>query len=67
MNECEFYLHERVIIMATARHTDVKENSHTIDCSMEDLVDKINTAIDDIEAGRVISEEEMWKELNKTV
>jgi hypothetical protein len=56
-----------VIITATVRHTDVKENSHTIDCSMEDLVDKINTAIDDIEAGRVISEEEMWKELNKTV
>jgi hypothetical protein len=45
--------------------SDVNVNdSYTINDAMEVLLDKINTAIDDMEEGRVISEEDMWKELD---
>jgi hypothetical protein len=48
--------------------SEIEENdNHAINDAIDILMDKLNKAIDDIEEGRVISEEEMWEELNKTV
>jgi hypothetical protein len=45
--------------------SNIKGNdNYTINDAMEVLLDKVSTAIDDMEAGRVISEEEMWEELD---
>jgi hypothetical protein len=49
--------------MVLQSNVNVNDN-YTINDAMEVLLDKINTAIDDMEAGRVISEEDMWKELD---
>ncbi|MGN0406957.1 MAG: hypothetical protein ACI4EJ_01740 [Bacteroides sp.] len=44
------------------------EETYTIDDSINDsinvLFSKLDEAIDDLENGRVISEEEMWRELD---
>ena len=42
----------------------VTKNAYTIDDSMNTLFSKLDEAIDDMENGRVISEEEMWAELD---
>ena len=41
-----------------------QQNTHTIDEVMQVLFSKLDEAIDDLENGRIISEEEMWKELD---
>lgn len=40
------------------------ENVYTINDAMDVLFSKLDEAIEDIENGRVISEEEMWAELD---
>ncbi len=42
----------------------VTKNTQTIDDAMDALFSKLDDAIDDVENGRVISEEEMWTELD---
>lgn len=42
----------------------VTKNAYTIDDAMDALFSKLDEAIDDMEKGRVISEEEMWAELD---
>jgi len=42
----------------------VTKNAYTIDDAMNALFSKLDEAIDDMENGRVISEEEMWAELD---
>ena len=41
-----------------------QDELYSIENAMNALCDKLDEAIDDIENGRVISEEEMWAELN---
>ncbi len=40
------------------------KNASTISDAIEVLFSKLDDAIDDVESGRVISEEEMWTELD---
>lgn len=40
------------------------KNTYTINDSVDVLFSKLDEAIDDMENGRVISEEEMWTELD---
>lgn len=42
----------------------VKKNTYTINDAMDVLFSKLDESIDDMENGRVISEEEMWAELD---
>jgi len=42
----------------------VAKNAYTINDAMDVLFSKLDEAIDDMENGRVISEEEMWAELD---
>ncbi|MBO5336405.1 MAG: hypothetical protein J6A94_04650 [Lachnospiraceae bacterium] len=42
----------------------VTKKAYTIDDAMDALFSKLDEAIDDVEKGRVISEEEMWAELD---
>ena len=43
----------------------VTKNAYTINDAMDVLFSKLDDAIDDLENGRVISEEDMWEELDK--
>lgn len=49
--------------MATA--IKKQDDTYSIDNAMSILYDKLDEAIDDLENGRVISEEEMWEELDE--
>ena len=42
----------------------VEKNAYPMNDAMNVLFSKLNEAIDDMEAGRVISEEELWVEIN---
>lgn len=42
----------------------VTKNAYTINDAKDVLFSKLDKAIDDMENGRVISEEEMWAELD---
>lgn len=42
----------------------VTKNAYPIDDAMNVLFSKLDEAIDDMEAGRVISEEELWAEID---
>ena len=44
----------------------VTKNSYTINDAMDVLFSKLDEAIDDMEKGRVISEEEMWADIDAT-
>lgn len=44
--------------------TQVTKSGYTINDAMDVLFSKLDEAIDDMENGRVISEEEMWAELD---
>ena len=52
---------ERVIIVEAIQ---VTKNAYTINDATDVLFSKLDEAIDDMENGRVISEEEMWAELD---
>ena len=40
-------------------------NTYNLENAMSELFSKLNEAIDDMENGRLISEEEMWEELEE--
>jgi len=42
----------------------VEKNAYPMNDAMNVLFAKLNEAIDDMEAGRVISEEELWVEID---
>lgn len=47
------------------RETVIAEKTkYTLDDAVDVLLTKLDNAIDDLENGRVISEEEMWMELD---
>lgn len=50
--------------MATAKAVKLQDDTHSIDNTMNILYTKLDEAIDDLENGRVISEEEMWADLD---
>lgn len=45
-----------------ARRSD--ENQYSIDQAMNVIFSKLDDAIDDLESGRVLTEKEVWKELD---
>ena len=51
--------------METVPVLNNQENEYTIDDAMQTLLEKLDDAIDDYENGRVITENEMWAELDK--
>ncbi len=50
--------------MAVTHATGVQDASNTIGDAMDELFSKLDTAIDDMEAGRVLTEEELWAEID---
>ena len=50
--------------MATTKAIRRQDDTYSIDNAMNILYEKLDEAIDDLENGRVISEEEMWAELD---
>ncbi|MBQ2982083.1 MAG: hypothetical protein IJD58_08215 [Lachnospiraceae bacterium] len=50
--------------MAIAKAIRQQEDTYSIENAMNILYSKLDEAIDDLENGRVISEEEMWAELD---
>lgn len=50
--------------MEAAQVQNKQENTYTIDDAMQVLFSKLDEGLDDFENGRVISEEEMWAELD---
>lgn len=55
---------ERMILMAIVKAIRQQEDTYSIENAMNILYSKLDEAIDDLENGRVISEEEMWAELD---
>ena len=50
--------------MEAMRSINHQDMDNTLDDAMQILFSKLDDAIDDMENGRVISEEELWKELD---
>lgn len=50
--------------MAIVKAIRQQEDTYSIENAMNILYSKLDEAIDDLENGRVISEEEMWAELD---
>ena len=50
--------------METIRSINHQDMANTLDDAMQVLFSKLDDALDDVENGRVISEEELWKELD---
>lgn len=50
--------------METAKAVRQQDDTYSMDNTINILYSKLDEAIDDIENGRVISEEEMWTELD---
>lgn len=57
-----------MMIMALVESTTIENNSkisYDVKNAMNVLFDKLDEAIDDIENGRTLSSEEMWKEIDE--
>ena len=50
--------------MAVTHADRIQNTSDTIDDAMNELFSKLDEAIDDMEAGRVLIEEELWAEID---
>lgn len=50
--------------MDTVKVVNKQENAYTINDAMQVIFSKLDDALDDYENGRVISEDEMWAELD---
>lgn len=50
--------------METVKARKSNENRYSIDQAMNVIFSKLDDAIDDLENGRVLTEEEVWKELD---
>ena len=51
--------------MINAKDNKRQEEAYSIENAINPLFVKLDEAIDDIENGRVITEDEMWEELEK--
>lgn len=50
--------------MEAVKVMNKQENTYTINDAMQVIFSKLDVALDDFENGRVISEDEMWAELD---
>lgn len=50
--------------MALAEAIKTKENSYTVENAMNALLSKLDEAIDDVEHGRVLDENDLWAEID---
>ena len=56
---------EEVIQMEAVQTVRKSDERYTLDDAVNVLFSKLDSAIDDMENGRVISAEDMWKELER--
>ena len=56
---------EEVIRMEAVQTVRKSDERHTLEDAVNVLFSKLDSAIDDMENGRVISAEDMWKELER--
>ena len=54
-----------VILMEAVQMVKKSDEKYTLDDAVNVLFSKLDAAIDDMENGRVISAEDMWKELER--
>lgn len=50
--------------MGVAQAVEVNNDAYSVDDAMDVLFSKLDDAIDDLENARVVTEEELWKELD---
>lgn len=50
--------------MALAEAIKTSENSYTVENAMDALLSKLDEALDDVEHGRVLDEDELWAEMD---
>lgn len=50
--------------MLAAKKIETATDSYTVNDAMNVLLSKLDDAIDDLENGRVLSEEELWDEID---
>ena len=50
--------------METTYTVENQEKVHSLETAAERILSKLDEAIDDVENGRVVSSEELWKELS---
>lgn len=62
--ELNKYLLKGRMFMASIEAIKLKETSNDINVAMEILFSKLDEAIDDMENGRVLTEEEIWAEID---
>lgn len=60
-----FVFKKEGIDMAVRHAVGVEDASYTINDAMNELFSKLDEAIDDMEAGRVQTIEEAWKEIDE--
>lgn len=51
--------------MVLTEAVKTRENSYTVENTMDALLSKLNEALDDIERGRVLDEAELWAEIDE--
>lgn len=55
---------EEMVFMALAEAVKTNENSYTVESAMNVLLSKLDEALDDVEHGRVLDEDELWTEID---
>lgn len=61
-----YYIREsEAIDMALAEATKTIDNTMTVNDAMDELLSKLDVAIDDMEQGRVQSIDDAWKEIDR--
>lgn len=50
--------------MALAEAIKTSENSYTVENAMDALLSKLDEALDDVEHGRVLDEDDLWAEID---
>lgn len=50
--------------MALAEAIKTRENSYTVENAMDALLSKLDEALDDVEHGRVLDENNLWVEID---
>lgn len=50
--------------MALAQAIKTEQNAYTVENAMNALLSKLDEALDDVEQGRVIDEQDLWDEID---
>lgn len=59
-----FVIVERMMNMEAKNLTNMQDSSYAINGAIGVLLSQLDEAIDDMENGRVLSEEELWSEID---